>query len=117
MLHQSPSHSSSSSSHFFITLYTYSTHLATNSLSHNCCIPPHIFRLTFFFYYYFFFFIHKMENSDLLTVAASIAVIIWSVVMNTLYDAEQHREKKMMMISKGRRTVHVAVSTYLPYYT
>lgn len=55
-----------------------------------------------------------MENSDLLTVAASIAVIIWSVVMNTLYDAEQHREKKMMMISKGRRTVHVAVSTYLP---
>lgn len=56
-----------------------------------------------------------MENSDLLTVAASIAVIIWSVVMNTLYDAEQHREKKMMMISKGRRTVHVAVSTYLPY--
>lgn len=57
-----------------------------------------------------------MENSDLLTVAASIAVIIWSVVMNTLYDAEQHREKKMMMISKGRRTVHVAVSTYLPYY-
>lgn len=29
----------------------------------------------------------------MLTIAASIAVIVWSVVMNTLYDAEQHREK------------------------
>lgn len=40
-----------------------------------------------------------MENEDLLTIAASIAVIVWSVVMNTLYNAEQHREK---MASEGR---------------
>lgn len=106
-------HHHTSSLHCIHTLLISPQTLSLTQLLHT----PHIFRLTFLFYYYFFFFIHKMENSDLLTVAASIAVIIWSVVMNTLYDAEQHREKKMMMISKGRRTVHVAVSTYLPYYT
>lgn len=46
MLHTSPSHSSLSSSHFFITLYTYSTHLATNSLP-QLLHTPHIFRLNF----------------------------------------------------------------------
>lgn len=39
----------------------------------------------------------------MLTIAASIAVIVWSVVMNTLYDAEQHREK---MASEGKAAGH-----------
>lgn len=98
-----------------ISLLHYTVYILYSSrykLSHTIAYLPYL-PLDFFCS---IFFLYKMENSDLLTVAASIAVIIWSVVMNTLYDAEQHREKKMMMISKGRRTVHVAVSTYLPYY-
>ena len=44
-----------------------------------------------------------MENSDLLTVAASIAVIIYSVVVNTLYDAEQHEKMAMKGRAVGSR--------------
>ena len=40
----------------------------------------------------------------MLTIAASIAVIVWSVVMNTLYDAEQHREK--MASDEGKTASH-----------
>ncbi|KAF2216539.1 hypothetical protein CERZMDRAFT_93832 [Cercospora zeae-maydis SCOH1-5] len=44
-----------------------------------------------------------MENGDMLTIAASIALIVWSLVMNTLYDAEQHREK---MAAEGEAAGH-----------
>jgi hypothetical protein len=49
-----------------------------------------------------------MENSDLITVAASIAVIVWSLVMNTLYNAEQHRENEKLAI-EARTAVVAAV--------